>query len=560
MPVTAYRRGRCVAVPGCRVCCSVLNMPRSALFAGCNVARRDAEPRSMTSRHDFRMPAKDELPGTLQRSPKKAQETWSKTHDAAVESYGEGERAHRTAFSSLKHSFEKVGDHWEPKDEKGPSDPQAARGGRGCPGATARDVRRRGRHGPHARRAVRARAGPGRPRPLPDEQGGARPSDRAQAGLAQTRRAAPTDRSPTWNAQRPNRRVSVLVGSPSVPSRSRGAGRDAQRSAWRGRSRLDASAFRCCRLRGTDLTKEKRALEKRKTHFYLRSASAARRHRHLSRLHERARRDAAALWRVRDDDRGRVQRRPLRAADARADPGAGELPPQPRQPPRHGARARDQLPDRAQPGRTARPGARVRTTGPGRWRRSRHDRRPVGARERRGSRRPPTRSPPAGRPCSSASRVTSSPPRKPLTPSEALEGPFDDRDDVPQRLDPGAAAGAGRRGPRAPHLQRRADPRHRSRRRHRAGPRRRGSRRRDRHHRGRQPGLDPQRGDRRQLRPPPDRHPGIRCPRHRGAAVRQAQLQDAVRRRRRGGGRPGQPLVHVLGRPAARRRRRVGDR
>ena len=84
----------------------------------------------MTSRHDFRMPAKDELPGTLKRSPKKAQETWSKTHDAAVESYGEGERAHRTAFSSLKHSFEKVGDHWEPKDEKGPSDPQAARGGR----------------------------------------------------------------------------------------------------------------------------------------------------------------------------------------------------------------------------------------------------------------------------------------------------------------------------------------------------------------------------------------------------------------------------------------------
>jgi cation transport regulator ChaB len=75
------------------------------------------------------MPAKDELPATLKRSPAKAQETWSKTHDAAVETYGEGERAHRTAFSSLKHSFEKVGDHWEPKAEKGPSDPQAAKGG-----------------------------------------------------------------------------------------------------------------------------------------------------------------------------------------------------------------------------------------------------------------------------------------------------------------------------------------------------------------------------------------------------------------------------------------------
>ena len=75
------------------------------------------------------MPAKEELPSTLRRSPEKAQETWAKTHDSAVQTYGEGERAHRTAFSALKHSFEKVGDHWEPKDKKGPSDKQAARSG-----------------------------------------------------------------------------------------------------------------------------------------------------------------------------------------------------------------------------------------------------------------------------------------------------------------------------------------------------------------------------------------------------------------------------------------------
>jgi hypothetical protein len=76
------------------------------------------------------MPDRDtDIPGTLERSPKKARETWRKTHDSAVETYGEGERAHRTAYSALKHSFEKVGDHWEPKDEKGPSDPRAARGG-----------------------------------------------------------------------------------------------------------------------------------------------------------------------------------------------------------------------------------------------------------------------------------------------------------------------------------------------------------------------------------------------------------------------------------------------
>jgi cation transport regulator ChaB len=75
------------------------------------------------------MPAREEMPSTLKRSPKKAQETWAKTHDSAVEEYGEGERAHRTAFAALKHSFEKVGDHWEAKDEKGPSDKQAARSG-----------------------------------------------------------------------------------------------------------------------------------------------------------------------------------------------------------------------------------------------------------------------------------------------------------------------------------------------------------------------------------------------------------------------------------------------
>jgi cation transport regulator ChaB len=75
----------------------------------------------------FEMPARKEMPGTLRRSPEKAQETWAKTHDSAVQTYGEGERAHRTAFSSLKHSYEKVGDHWEPKDRKGPSDEQAAR-------------------------------------------------------------------------------------------------------------------------------------------------------------------------------------------------------------------------------------------------------------------------------------------------------------------------------------------------------------------------------------------------------------------------------------------------
>ena len=66
-----------------------------------------------------------ELPGTLQRSGGKAQRTYAKTHDAAAEQYGEGERAHRTAYGALKHTHEKVGGHWEPKDEPGPSDPRS---------------------------------------------------------------------------------------------------------------------------------------------------------------------------------------------------------------------------------------------------------------------------------------------------------------------------------------------------------------------------------------------------------------------------------------------------
>ena len=71
------------------------------------------------------MPGRQELPRTLKNSPAKAQRTWIKTHDAAVKQYGEGERAHRTAFASLKHSYEKRGDHWEPKKRRGPSDPRS---------------------------------------------------------------------------------------------------------------------------------------------------------------------------------------------------------------------------------------------------------------------------------------------------------------------------------------------------------------------------------------------------------------------------------------------------
>lgn len=72
---------------------------------------------------------KSELPSTLQRSDQKAQDTFSKTYDSALEQYDDEGRAARTAYASLKHTHEKVGDHWEPKESSGPSDERAERGG-----------------------------------------------------------------------------------------------------------------------------------------------------------------------------------------------------------------------------------------------------------------------------------------------------------------------------------------------------------------------------------------------------------------------------------------------
>jgi ChaB protein len=84
------------------------------------------------------MPALQEMPDTIRRSSAKAQRTWAKAHDAAVEQYGEGERSHRTAMAALKRTHEKKGDRWVAKKEPGPSDPRskqrstaAKRAGRG---------------------------------------------------------------------------------------------------------------------------------------------------------------------------------------------------------------------------------------------------------------------------------------------------------------------------------------------------------------------------------------------------------------------------------------------
>src|SRR6266542_1549000 len=71
---------------------------------------------------------KGDLPSTIERSDKKAQEIYTKTLDSAEDTYkGDDEAAHRVAFAALKHQYKKEGDRWVKKGWKGPSDPQAAR-------------------------------------------------------------------------------------------------------------------------------------------------------------------------------------------------------------------------------------------------------------------------------------------------------------------------------------------------------------------------------------------------------------------------------------------------
>lgn len=57
-----------------------------------------------------------ELPGTLQRSCREAQETFRRALDDAVRTHGAGDQAHRIAYIALKQKFDKRGDHWIAKD------------------------------------------------------------------------------------------------------------------------------------------------------------------------------------------------------------------------------------------------------------------------------------------------------------------------------------------------------------------------------------------------------------------------------------------------------------
>jgi len=81
----------------------------------------------MAGKKDEAEKMRDDVPSTIARSDDKAVRTYKKTLESAEESYGSGRRAQQTAYAALKHTHEKVGDHWEPKEEYGPSDERAAR-------------------------------------------------------------------------------------------------------------------------------------------------------------------------------------------------------------------------------------------------------------------------------------------------------------------------------------------------------------------------------------------------------------------------------------------------
>jgi cation transport regulator ChaB len=73
----------------------------------------------------------EDLPSTLERSPKTVRDAYEKTLESALETYdGDEERAHRAAWAAVKHIAEKKGDRWVLKKSYGPSDPRAAQGGR----------------------------------------------------------------------------------------------------------------------------------------------------------------------------------------------------------------------------------------------------------------------------------------------------------------------------------------------------------------------------------------------------------------------------------------------
>lgn len=81
-------------------------MLQASLSAISYMEKEDAMPQS------HRYGRTDELPATLRRSCRQAQETFTAALSDAILAYGEGDKALRAAYAALKQKFEKRGDNW----------------------------------------------------------------------------------------------------------------------------------------------------------------------------------------------------------------------------------------------------------------------------------------------------------------------------------------------------------------------------------------------------------------------------------------------------------------
>lgn len=66
-----------------------------------------------TSRYS--QPSAGELPGTLKRSPREAQQTFTQALTNAVQKYGESDQAQRAAYAELKQAFENAATTGSPR-------------------------------------------------------------------------------------------------------------------------------------------------------------------------------------------------------------------------------------------------------------------------------------------------------------------------------------------------------------------------------------------------------------------------------------------------------------
>ena len=101
---------------------------RSAASSRQRVQAKNATSKTAKASRSKSPSAGANIPSTIARSDRHAQSLWRKALASAEKTYGDGARAHRVAYSALKHEYEKSGNRWVRKDEAGPSDAQAARG------------------------------------------------------------------------------------------------------------------------------------------------------------------------------------------------------------------------------------------------------------------------------------------------------------------------------------------------------------------------------------------------------------------------------------------------